>query len=176
MGFLQWIYHSYFFVDGLPITSLSLSFASNVQILCNLVSSRLVMTCSVLFWLSSIACDMWRAMSFVSIASIVRSSDAYSYHEHHYLWLLKKSILDMKYVPYFWHAKYLCILHEIHIILAFDVNKSRHFMPIEIHKYIQIWQTNNYINCKFVTSLFISLICKCAYDYTESFMRNSNIR
>jgi hypothetical protein len=71
----------------------------------------------------------------------------------------KKSVLGMKYAPYFYLAKYVRIWHEIYIVLGFDVYKSRHFMHIEIHKYIQIWQTNNYINCKFVTSLFISLIC-----------------
>jgi hypothetical protein len=34
-------------------------------------------------------------------------------------------------------------------------------------------QFNNYINCKFVTSLFISLSCNV---HTESFVRNSNTR
>jgi hypothetical protein len=37
--------------------------------------------------------------------------------------------------------KYTCIWHAIHIVLGMDVHKSMHFFHIQIHKYIQMWQT-----------------------------------
>jgi hypothetical protein len=52
--------------------------------------------------------------------------------------ITEKSIWGIKYIPYFWQAKYLHIRYGIHIVLALDVYKSRRFMHIEIHRYIQI--------------------------------------
>jgi hypothetical protein len=107
--FLQWICHLYFSADGLPMRCLSLGFTSDAQILSNVVSSRLVLMCSVLCWPSPIACDMFKALR-PSLYCLKQWNLQLPWTS--LLMIIEKSVLGMTYVLYFWH--------QIHMYLAWN--------------------------------------------------------